>query len=110
LIETSGRSFDSEHVMTGVFVTFQFASEFDEAAVRRIAATSQGRFQGMPGLRYKISTIDDQQRRATNVYVWDSDEAATTFFTPALLERVTSLYGVRPSIEYVQIAALVENT
>jgi hypothetical protein len=96
--------------MTGVFVTFQFAREFDEAAVRRIAATSQERFEGMPGLRYKIFTIDDQQRRATNVYVWDSDEAGTAFFTPALLERVTSLYGVRPRIECVQIAALVENT
>jgi hypothetical protein len=105
-----GSSFGSEDVMTGVFVTFQFASEFDEATVRGIAATSQGRFEGMPGLRYKIFTIDDQQRRATNVYVWDSDAAATAFFTPALLERVTSLYGVRPSIEYVQIAALVENT
>jgi len=31
------------------------------------------------------------------------------FFTDALLERVTRLYGVRPSVEFVQIATLVEN-
>jgi hypothetical protein len=27
-----------------------------------------------------------------------------------LLERVTSVYGVRPTVEFVQIATLVENT
>jgi hypothetical protein len=27
-----------------------------------------------------------------------------------LVERITGLYGVRPSIEFVQIATLVENT
>jgi hypothetical protein len=58
----------------------------------------------------RVLGIHRQQRRATNVYVWDSDQAAAAFFTPALLEGVTSLYGVRPSIEYAQIAALVENT
>jgi hypothetical protein len=27
-----------------------------------------------------------------------------------LLERVTGLYGVRPTVEFVQVATLVENT
>ena len=38
-----------------------------------------------------------------------AEDAAKTFFTDALLERVTSLYGVRPSVEFVQIATVVEN-
>jgi len=29
--------------------------------------------------------------------------------TDALLGRVTGLYGIRPSVEFVQIATLVEN-
>jgi len=41
--------------------------------------------------------------------VWDSEDAAKAFFTEELLERVTGLYGVHPTIEFVQIAALVEN-
>jgi hypothetical protein len=44
-----------------------------------------------------------------NFYVWDSEDAAKGFFTDNLLEQVTSLYGVRPSIEFVQIAMLLEN-
>jgi hypothetical protein len=63
----------------------------------------------MPGLRSKAFTVSSGKREATNIYVWDSEDAAKTFFTDALLERVTGLYGVRPSVEFVQIAALVEN-
>jgi len=46
---------------------------------------------------------------AANFYVWDSEEAAKAFFTDQLLERVAGLYGVRPSVEFVEIATLVEN-
>jgi hypothetical protein len=46
---------------------------------------------------------------ATNFYVWDSEDAAGAFFNDALLERITGLYDVRPAVEFVQIAALVEN-
>ena len=95
--------------MIGVFVTFRFADNFDEQAVRKIAETARTRFEGMPGLHSKAFTINPGKREATNFYVWDSEAAAKAFFTDALLERVTSLYGVRPTIEFVQIATLVEN-
>ena len=71
--------------MIGVFVTFSYGDRFDEQAVRKIAETARARFEGMPGLRSKA------------------------FFTDALLERVAGLYGVRPKVEFVQIATLVEN-
>ena len=35
--------------------------------------------------------------------------AARAFFNDALVDRVTGLYGVRPGVEFVQIATLVEN-
>ena len=95
--------------MIGVFVTFRYVSNFDEQAVRKIAENARPRFEGMPGLRSKAFTVNSEKREATNFYVWDSEEAARAFFTEALLERVTGLYGVRPSVEFVQIAALVEN-
>ena len=95
--------------MIGVFVTFRYANNFDEEAVRTIAETARARFEGMPGLHSKAFTINPGKREATNFYVWDSEAAAKEFFTDELLERVTSLYGVRPTIEFVQIAALVEN-
>ena len=95
--------------MLGVFVTFRYEDNFDEQAVRKIAETVRARFEGMPGLRSKAFTVSSVTREATNFYVWDSDDAAKAFFTDALLERVAGLYGVRPTVEFVRIATLVEN-
>jgi hypothetical protein len=95
--------------MIGVFVTFRYADNFDEQAVRKIAETARARFEGMPGLRSKAFTFNSGKREAANFYVWDSEDAAKAFFTDALLGRITDLYGVRPSVEFVQIVTLVEN-
>lgn len=95
--------------MIGVFVTFRYGDNFDEQAVRKIADTARVRFEGMPGLRSKAFTINPGKREAANFYIWDSEDAAKAFFTDQFLERVTDLYGVRPSVEFVQVAALVEN-
>jgi heme-degrading monooxygenase HmoA len=88
----------------------QHRINFDERAVRKIAETARVRFEGMPGLRSKAFTLNSGKREAANFYVWDSEDAAKAFFTDELVERVASLYGVRPSVEFVQIATLVENS
>lgn len=96
--------------MIGVFVTFRYGDNFNEQTVRKIAETARAKFEGMAGLRSKVFTVNSAKREATNVYVWDSEDAAKAFFSEELLEQVTRLYGVHPSVEFVQIAALVENT
>ena len=95
--------------MIGVFVTFRYGDNFDERAVRKIADTARARFEGMPGLRSKAFTLNSGKREATNFYVWESEESAKAFFTDELLDRVTGLYSVRPTVEFVRIATLVEN-
>jgi hypothetical protein len=95
--------------MIGVFIRFRYRDNFDERAVRKIAETARERFEGMPGLRSKPFTVNSGKREAANFYVWDSEQAARAFFTDDLLERVAGLYGVRPSIEFVDVATLVEN-
>jgi len=95
--------------MIGVFVTFRYGDNFDEQAVRKIAETARARFEGMPGLRSKAFTLNSGKREATNFYVWESEAAAKALFTDELVERVAGLYGVRPTVEFVQIATLVEN-
>ena len=94
--------------MIGVFVTFRYGENFDEQSVRQIAEAARAKFEGMPGLHSKAFTVNAGKREAVNFYVWDSEDAAKAFFTDALLDRVTALYGVRPSVEFVQIATLVE--
>ena len=95
--------------MIGVFVTFRYGDNFDERTVRTIAETARARSEGMPGLRSKAFTLNSGKREATNVYVWDSEDAAKAFFNDELLGHVSGLYGVRPSVEFVQIVSLVEN-
>jgi hypothetical protein len=96
--------------MTGVFVTFAFDGDLDRDRVVGIAQEARKLFEGLPGLRYKFFTLDPEQRRAVNFYAWESEEPARRFFDDALLERVTGLYGVRPTVEYAEIAEVVDNT
>ena len=96
--------------MIGVSVTFQYDEDFDHARVVSIAANARGGFEGMPGLRSKAFTVDDARRRAMNFYVWESEDAARSFFSDELRERVTGLYGVEPTIDFVEIAELVDNS
>jgi len=95
--------------MIGVFVAFRCGDQFDEQAIRKIAAAARATFEALPGLRSKAFTFHRGKREAVNFYVWNSEEAARAFFTDALRKRVTALYGVPPDIDFVEIAALVDN-
>jgi hypothetical protein len=96
--------------MIGVNITFSYDGDFDRARVIGVADNSHGMFEGMPDLRFKFFTFDEEQQRATNFYVWDSRESAERFFSEEVRERVTGLYGVAPTIEFVDIAQIVDNS
>ena len=61
-------------------------------------------------MRSEVLTIDDARRRAMNFYVWESADAAKSFFSEEMRERVTGLYGVEPTIDFLEIAQLVDNS
>src|SRR3954466_6764954 len=100
---------ERRYAMQGVIVDFQYGDDFDASKVAGIAHEARARFVGMPGLRQKAFTVDEPNRRAPNVYLWESDEAAPAFFDDALVERITALYGVRPTVSFVEVAELVVN-
>ena len=95
--------------MQGVIVEFQYADGFDRTRIEGIAHEARGRFEGLPGLRQKAFALDEQNRRATNVYLWETEEAARGFFSDELVERITGLYGVRPTITFVEVVEVVDN-
>jgi len=95
--------------MVAVLVRFHYDKEFNEARVRQIADKARAKFEGMPGLRSKTFTVDTHIRDALNFYIWDSESAAKAFFTDQFIERVTELYGVRPTVQFAQVVALVDN-
>jgi hypothetical protein len=96
--------------MIGVVVTFDYKGEIDPSLVTKIAEEARGLFEGMPGLRYKIFTLDEKNAIARNLYVWDSDLAAREFFNDQIRGRIAGLYGVEPTIDYVDVVGIVDNT
>ena len=95
--------------MIAVIVTFQYEDDFDRERVEKVAVEAAPRFEGLPDLRSKAFTVDLANRRAVNFYVWQSEQAARLFFNEQMLERVTDLYGVRPTIDFLEVASLVDN-
>ena len=95
--------------MIAVIVRFQYENEFNEVHLQQIAEGARSKFEGMPGLRSKAFTFYAASRQALNFYVWESEDAARRFFSPQMIDGVAQIYGVRPSIDYVNLATLVEN-
>jgi hypothetical protein len=96
-------------MMFGVIVRFPDDVGLDRERAAKTAAAARSTFEGMPGLRSKAFTYDRSAGRATNFYLWESENAARAFFTDELRDRVTQLYGAPPSIEFVEILELVDN-
>ena len=95
--------------MIAVMVRFQYENGFNEAHLQHIAEGARSKFHGMSGLRSKAFTVDAARRQALNFYVWESEDAARKLFSPQMIDGVARIYGVRPSIDYLKLATLVEN-
>jgi hypothetical protein len=95
--------------MIGVFVRFRYETEVDAQAIRKIAERARGKFEGMADLKMKAFTLNGPGREATNFYIWESEDAARAFFTHETVERISGLYGAPATVDFVEIAALVEN-
>jgi heme-degrading monooxygenase HmoA len=100
---------ERRETMLGVFVEFQYGDDFDGARIAEIAHGARATFEGMQGLHQKAFTIDEANRRATNLYVWESEEDARAFFADERVEHIAGLYGVRPTLRFVEIPELVVN-
>ncbi len=55
--------------MIGVSVVFDYDGNFDRSQVVEVANNARNMFEGLPGLRFKVFTVDDKQQRAMNFYV-----------------------------------------
>ena len=95
--------------MIATFVTFDLGDIFDEETFKNKALMARSKFENMPGLRSKAFTIDAEKKQARNFYIWEEENAARNFFSEENIEAVGKFYGVRPSVEYVDVATLVDN-
>ena len=95
--------------MIGVIVTLGPGDELDHDRASAVAEKVAPMFQGMSGLHSKAFMWDEQTSTVTNVYVWESEDAARAFFTPELVAHVTELYGVEPRVQFAEVSALIDN-
>jgi heme-degrading monooxygenase HmoA len=95
--------------MIGVIVSLGPSDQLDHARATAFAEKAAPMFEGMAGLRSKVFMWDVESSTVTNVYVWDSEEAARAFFTPELVTHVTESYGAEPRVRFTEISALIDN-
>jgi hypothetical protein len=95
--------------MIGLFVDLDYNGQLDRDRVLKVAEAAHPMFVGMPGVQFKFFTLDEAAGRATNFYVWDSRGQAESFFSPEIRAQITELYGVEPTLRYVEIAQVVNN-
>jgi heme-degrading monooxygenase HmoA len=95
--------------MIGVFVHFRYENGFDAQKVRGIAEGARAMFEGMPGLRSKAFTLNAAAREAMTFYVWNSEAAARALFSEEMIGKIAAVYGVRPTITFVELPVLVDN-
>jgi len=95
--------------MIGVIVSLGPSDQLDHARATAVAEKGVPMFEGMAGLRSKVFMWDEDSATVTNVYVWESEEAARAFFTPELVSKVTEFYGTEPRVQFTEISALIDN-
>jgi len=95
--------------MISTIVRIRLDASIDEDRVRNIAASSRSRFDQLEGLRLKAYTFDRERNEILNVYLWHSEAAARKLFTSEALSRIAQLYGGEASVDFLEVAELVDN-
>ncbi len=95
--------------MIGVIVSLGPSDQLDHARASAVAEKAAPMFEGMAGLRSKAFMWDEETSTVTNVYVWESEQAARAFFTPDVVAQVTELYGAEPRVTFTEVSELVDN-
>jgi heme-degrading monooxygenase HmoA len=95
--------------MIATLVTFNYSDDFNEEKVRNIAESARPKFENMPGLRSKAFSYNAEANSAKNYYVWEDANAAKNFFTEENISNIGNIYGIRPSVEFLEVATLVDN-
>ncbi len=75
--------------------------------LRAVLQNAVPRYQGVPGLHRKYFLGNDTL--GGGVYEWDSRATAQAFYNDAWRERLRTVYGAVPPVEYFDEHAVVDN-
>ena len=96
--------------MLATIVTFRHTPEsYDRARLEAINRSTAPRYEGLAGLVAKAYWYDDAARENGGLYLWNDRAAAEATHDEAHLHRLTDLYGVRPTVRWLDVPVFVDN-
>ena len=97
-------------MMIATIVTFRHSADaYDRARFEAINRTTAPKYEGLEGLVGKAYWYDNDVCENGGIYVWTSREAAEATHDEAHLQRLTELYGVRPTVRWLDVPVFVDN-
>ena len=88
-------------------VRFPAPTGLNGSKLRAVLEDAVPRYQKIPGLHRKYFLGND--KHGGGVYEWESREAADAFYDEAWFERLLTVYGARPELQFFDLHALVDN-
>ena len=96
--------------MKTVLITYNLPGKPPRQAItENFVGAANNIFKGLPGLMSKQFCYDETTGDGHSVYLWESQEQAEEFFSPAFVEHFREVFGVDPTITYLDIPVLVDN-
>ncbi|MGB4862111.1 MAG: YdhR family protein [Tepidiformaceae bacterium] len=92
-------------------VTFSHGNgAYDRPRFEAINRSTAPKYENLPGLVSKAYWYDDAARENGGLYLWSSREAAEATHDAAHLARLAELYGVAPTVRWLDVPVFVNNS
>ena len=96
--------------MKTVLITYHLPAKPPRQSItEKFVEAANGIFKDLPGLMSKQFCYDETTGDGHSVYLWESQQQAEEFFSPAFVEHFCEAFGVEPTITYLDILILVDN-
>ncbi len=96
--------------MLATIVTFCHTAEtYDRVRLEAINRSTAPKYEGLPGLVSKAYWYDDDARENGGLYIWTDRAAAEATHDDAHLARLHELYGVPPTVRWLDVPVFVNN-
>ena len=88
-------------------VRFPAPAGLTGAKLRAVLEEGVPRYQGIPGLHRKY--FAGNETHGGGIYEWESRATAQAFYNDTWRERLRTVYGATPEIQFFDVHAVVDN-
>ena len=96
--------------MKTVLITYCLPKKPPRAVIlEQFIGAANNIFKDLPGLLSKQFCYDETTGNGHSVYLWESRARAEEFHSPAFVQHFRDVFGVEPTVTYLDILVLVDN-